>query len=89
MVTDQNQLILLSDSLHKIRELSNDTEVNVKIQDKEFMKLAEDMATIGRNANICSGIFFDLWMKSNKEKEELANKVEQLNLTEKAQPNES
>lgn len=59
---DNNNLLLLSDSLAKIRNLVNDKDVNNGIQDKEFMKLAQNMAEAARHANTCSGIFFSMYM---------------------------
>jgi len=57
-----NNMLLLSDSLAKIRNLTNDKEVNNQLQDKEFMKLAQDMAEAARHCNTASGIFFSMYM---------------------------
>lgn len=59
-----NSLLLLSECLDQIRQLSNDTSINTAIQDKKYMELAERMAAISRNANTCAGIFFDMYMAS-------------------------
>lgn len=64
MATSQNSLLLLSDSLDKIRQLSNDTTVNTMIQDKKYLELAERMAEVSRNANTASGVFFDMYMQT-------------------------
>ena len=64
-MSDQtNSLLMLSDSLDKIRQLANDTSINVGIQEKQYLPLAERMAEISRNANTCSGIFFSMHMAS-------------------------
>lgn len=68
MANAQNQLMLLSDCLEKIRVLVNDKDVNNFIQDKKFLELAQKMAETSRNANTCAGVFFDMYM-SNRPKE--------------------
>lgn len=61
-MAEQNSLLLLSDQLAELQKLVNDKDINNLMQDKEYMKLAERMAHVNRAANICSGIYFSMWM---------------------------
>jgi len=57
-----NDLMLLSDSLDKIRQLTNDTKLNEKLQDKKYLEIGQDMAAVARYANTVGGIMFGLYM---------------------------
>ncbi len=84
-MSNTNSLLLLSDCLDKIRQLANDTSINVGIQDKAYLPLAERMAEISRNANTCSGIFFEMHMRTRPTEDEgasLVNKVGEPNATQ-------
>jgi hypothetical protein len=63
-MTGNNDWLLLSDSLEQIRKLTNDAKSNTMMQDKKYMELAQRMTEISRQANICAGIYFSLWMKA-------------------------
>lgn len=66
----QNSWLLLSSSLEGIRSLTNESKINTLTQDKEYLKLAEQMAAISRYANTCAGVYFSMHMNDmiNKEK---------------------
>lgn len=64
--TTVNDLMILADCMEKMRALVNDKDINNLLQDKQHLKLAENMAKLNRYANTCSGIFFSMHMDAMK-----------------------
>lgn len=50
--------IRLSECFERMRQITNDKDINNKLQDKEFSKLAQEMGELARLGNECSGILF-------------------------------
>jgi hypothetical protein len=66
-MADTHSVLLLADSIQRMRELVKDEELNILMQGREYMKLAERMAEMSRLANICSGVYFTLFIAKNGE----------------------